>query len=58
MQRVFVSSSAYLQNKPAAAVAVCRRGGATATLQTMNMMFEMTSMPVIGSQYWNIVYGR
>lgn len=58
MQRVFFSSSAYLQNKPAAAVAVCRRGGATATLQTMNMMFEMTSMPVIGSQYWNIVYGR
>lgn len=39
-------------------MAVCRRGGATATLQTMNMMFEMTSMPVIGSQYWNIVYGR
>ncbi|MBR3454752.1 MAG: twin-arginine translocation signal domain-containing protein [Bacteroidaceae bacterium] len=45
------------QNKPAAALAVCRRGGATATLQTMNMMFEMMNMPVVTSQYWNIAYG-
>lgn len=58
MQRLFYSNGKLVQNKPAAAVAVCRRGGATATLQTMNMMFEMTNMPVIGSQYWNIVYGR
>ena len=35
----------------------CRRGGATATLQTMNMMFEMMNMPVVTSQYWNIAYG-
>jgi len=42
---------------PAAALAVCRRGGATATLQTMNMMFEMMNMPVVTSQYWNIAYG-
>ena len=46
-----------VQNKPAAALAVCRRGGATATLQTMNMMFEMMNMPVVTSQYWNIAYG-
>jgi multimeric flavodoxin WrbA len=32
-------------------------GGATATLQTMNMMFEMMNMPVVTSQYWNIAYG-
>ena len=38
-------------------MAVCRRGGATATLQTMNMMFEMMNMPVVTSQYWNIAYG-
>ena len=38
-------------------LAVCRRGGATATLQTMNMMFEMMNMPVVTSQYWNIAYG-
>ena len=57
MQRLFYSSGRLVQNKPAAALAVCRRGGATATLQTMNMMFEMMNMPVITSQYWNIAYG-
>jgi len=57
MQRLFFSAGHLVQNKPAAAVAVCRRGGATATLQTMNMMFEMMNMPVVTSQYWNIAYG-
>ena len=57
MQRLFFSSGQLVQNKPAAAVAVCRRGGATASLQTLNMMFEMMNMPVVTSQYWNIVYG-
>ena len=46
MQRLFYSAGHLVQNKPAAAVAVCRRGGATATLQTMNMMFEMMNMPI------------
>ncbi len=46
------------KDKPAAAVAVCRRGGATATFETLNMPFQMMSMPVVTSQYWNIVYGR
>lgn len=58
MQRVFFSAGQYAQNKPAAAVAVCRRGGATATFQSLNMMFQMMNMPVVTSQYWNIVYGR
>ena len=57
MQRLFFSAGQLVQNKPAAALAVCRRGGATATLQTMNMMFEMMNMPVVTSQYWNIAYG-
>ena len=57
MQRLFYSAGHLVQNKPAAAVAICRRGGATATLQTMNMMFEMMNMPIVTSQYWNIAYG-
>ena len=57
MQRLFYSAGHLVQNKPAAAVAICRRGGATATLQTLNMMFEMMNMPVVTSQYWNIAYG-
>ena len=58
IQRMFFSAGAKVQNKPAAAVCVCRRGGATAAFQTMNMPFQMMNMPVVSSQYWNIVYGR
>ena len=58
IQRAFYSNGATFRGKPAAAVAVCRRGGATATFETLNMPFQMMSMPVVTSQYWNIVYGR
>ena len=58
IQRMFFSAGAYFNGKPAAAVAICRRGGATAAFQTLNMPFQMMNMPVIGSQYWNIAYGR
>lgn len=27
-------------------------------IETMNMPFQMMNMPVVTSQYWNIVYGR
>ena len=57
MQRVFFSAGAKVENKPAAAVTICRRGGATAAFQTLNMMFQMKNMPVVTSQYWNIAYG-
>lgn len=57
IQRMFYSAGAKVQNKPAAAVCVCRRGGATAAYQTLNLPFEMMNMPVVTSQYWNIVYG-
>ena len=58
IQRAFYSNGDAFRGKPAAAVAVCRRGGATATFETLNMPFQMMSMPVVTSQYWNIVYGR
>ncbi len=58
IQRMFFSAGSKVQNKPAAAVCVCRRGGATAAFQTLNMPFQMMNMPVVSSQYWNIVYGR
>ena len=58
IQRMAYAGGPLLQNKPAAAVAVCRRGGATAALQTMTMPFQMMNMPLVTSQYWNIVYGR
>jgi multimeric flavodoxin WrbA len=58
MQRLFYSQSHLAMHKPAAGIAVCRRGGATAALQSLTMMFQLQHMPMITSQYWNIVYGR
>ena len=58
VQRMFHSNGAAVTGKPAASVAVCRRGGATAAFQTLNMPFQMMNMPIVTSQYWNIVYGR
>lgn len=57
MQRAFFSCGKITENKPAAGVAVCRRGGATSALQSLNQMFQILNMPLITSQYWNIVYG-
>lgn len=57
IQRLFFSAGDTVRNKPAAAICVCRRGGATAAFQTLNMPFQMMNMPVVSSQYWNIAYG-
>lgn len=57
IQRMSYAGSHAMQNKPAAAVAVCRRGGASAVYQTLLMPFQMQNMPIVTSQYWNIVYG-
>lgn len=51
-------AGADVENKPAAAVVLCRRGGATAAFQTLQMPFQMKNMPIVTSQYWNIAYGR
>ncbi len=58
MQRAFYSNSAAAQNKPGAAVTICRRGGATAAFQSLQMPMQMNNMPIVTSQYWNIAYGR
>lgn len=56
-QRMMYAGSSVMANKPAAGICVCRRGGATAAFQSLNMPFQMTNMPVVTSQYWNILYG-
>ncbi len=58
IQRAFYSNGSNISGKPAASIAVCRRGGATAAFESLNMPFQMMNMPVVTSQYWNIVYGR
>ena len=57
IQRMLYADVMDFVYKPVANVVVCRRGGATAAYQTMNMPFEMSCMPIVTSQYWNISYG-
>lgn len=57
LDRLFFSSKKHLLFKPAAAIAVCRRGGATAALDRLNKYFTICNMPVVPSQYWNIAHG-
>lgn len=46
------------EHKPAAAIVSCRRGGATASFDRLNKYFSISSMPIVTSQYWNIVHGN
>ena len=43
--------------KPAAAVISARRAGTTATWDQLNKYFGLMQMPIITSQYWNMVHG-
>ena len=56
-QRVCFAGAAHIKAKPAASIAVCRRGGSTTAYQCMNMPFEMLNCPLVTSQYWNVVFG-
>ncbi len=57
LDRVFYSCVPLLKYKPGASVAVCRRGGASATFDRLNKYFTILDMPVVSSQYWNSVHG-
>ncbi len=58
MDRAFYHKAGLYQGKPAAAIASCRRGGASATFDQLNKYFTICSMPVVSSQYWNMVHGN
>lgn len=61
MDRVFYGRAvrfARFAHKPAASVVSCRRGGATASLDQLNKYFMISHMPVVSSQYWNMVHGN
>lgn len=55
--RLFYAGGAALRFKPGAAVASARRAGTTATLDQLNKYFTISNMPLVGSQYWNMVHG-
>ena len=47
-----------LKHKVCAAVSAVRRGGGLAAVDTMNHFFLNKETFVVGSTYWNMVYGR
>lgn len=56
--RLFYSAGSKLTYKPGAVVASCRRGGASAALDQMSKYFTINQMPVVSSNYWNMVHGN
>ena len=57
LDRMFIGKGAHYAYKPAASVAVLRRGGGSATFDRLNKYFTISNMPVVSSQYWNSVHG-
>lgn len=57
MDRLFYSAGENLQFKPAAVVTAARRGGNTATYEQLLKYPGISNMPIVSSQYWNMVHG-
>jgi len=57
LDRVFFAGRASFAGKPGAAVCVLRRGGATATLDTLQKYFNISGMPIAPSTYWPMAHG-
>lgn len=58
LDRMFYAGGSLLKYKPAAAIASARRAGTTATLDILNKYFTISCMPIVSSQYWNMVHGN
>ena len=57
MQRLFYSSGVDLRMKVGASIVSCRRGGNSATFESLNQFFGISGMPTVPSTYWNDVHG-
>ncbi|WIW71284.1 MULTISPECIES: flavodoxin family protein [Anaerosinus] len=61
MDRIFYAANCSGQKifylKPAAAIVSARRAGTTAAFDQLNKYFTLMQMPIIASQYWNMVHG-
>lgn len=57
VQRLFYSTTANLHMKVGASVVSCRRGGNSATFESLNQFFGISGMPIAPSSYWNDVHG-
>lgn len=57
MDRLFYAGSASFRYKPAAAIVSARRAGTTASIDAITKHFTINQMPVVSSNYWNMVHG-
>ncbi|WFR57470.1 flavodoxin family protein [Anaerocolumna sp. AGMB13025] len=57
LDRFFYAGDGY-QYKPGAVIVSCRRGGSTTAFDQLNKYLTISSMPVVSSQYWNMVHGN
>lgn len=57
LDRVFFSGGSHLAFKPGAVICSARRAGTTATLDQLSKYLTISNMPVVSSQYWNMVHG-
>ncbi len=57
LNRAFSSSRKTFAHKPGAALAIARRGGTTASLDTLQKYFGINQMPIVSSTYWNLAHG-
>lgn len=58
LDRLFYSTLADKTMKVGAAVVSARRAGTTATFDELNKYFTISQMPIVSSQYWNMVHGN
>lgn len=59
LDRAFMAggSQGIYRHKPAAAIVSARRAGTTAALDQLNKYIVFHQMPLVPSQYWNMVHG-
>ena len=57
LDRLFFLKEDLMAGKLGASVVSCRRGGATAAFDRLNKYFTISNMPIVSSQYWNMVHG-
>lgn len=57
LSRLFFSGGHHFVYKPGAAIVSARRAGTTAALEQINKYFSISRMPIVSSQYWNMVHG-
>ena len=58
MDRMFYSGGSAFKFKPASAIVSARRAGTTASIDAILKHFTINCMPIVSSNYWNMVHGN